>query len=169
MGIEQNQKRRSDPRVYADRFTESDYSIGRFDHKCEVGTTRETLLDPGYWSHVSERLTPYSKITVRCDDGTFYAELLVLDCGRGWAKLQVLNWWALSTIDVAQSQSSAGKREDYDILWKGNNKKHVVIRLSDQQVLYEGGQRKEVAELWLADFMAGKAHRTVPIDETQPG
>lgn len=154
-----------DPRIQVDRFQVADQTLGSFDAKTEIGITQEQLLRPEYWSHVSERMTPYSEITVRCDDGTYYAKLLVLDCGRGWAKMQLLNWWNLTTSDVAQTQSRAGTAEDYAILWKGPTRKHIVQRISDQQVIHEGEQRKDGAAAWLAEFLAGKAKKEQTADE----
>lgn len=157
-----SEQRREEPRVHQDRFNVSDFSIGRFDHKAQVGVTKQHLLSQEYWTHVSELMTPYSEITVRNDDGTYYAKLLVLDCGRGWAKVQLLQWHDLTTADVAMTQSVAGSRSDYEIVWKGPTKMHVVIRRSDSQVINEGEhKRKESAEAWLVDFLASKARKAV--------
>ena len=161
MAVNANQGRKQEPRVFGDRFNGSDYTTGRFDHKCEPGIDRKTLLDPAYWSHVSELMTPYSEIAVRCDDGTYYAKYLVLDCGRGWAKVQELNWWNLSTVDVAQSQSSAGARDLYDIVWKGPTRKHVILRVSDQTVLHEGEQRKESRPQCIRATLIQKMRRSI--------
>lgn len=152
-------RKKEDPRCYADRFSEADFTVGRFDHKTMVGITREHLLHPEYWSHVSERMTPYSEVTVRCDDGTYYAKLLVLDCGRGWAKMQVLSWHNLTTSDVAQSQSPTAEESEFEITWKGGNRKYIVQRRSDQQVLHEGELRKDGAEIWLKEYLSGKARK----------
>lgn len=154
-----------EPRIQNDRFQVSDFTVGRFDAKSEIGTTQEDLLTPEYWSHVSERMTPYSEVTVRCDDGTYYAKFLVLDCGRGWAKMQLLNWWSLTTADVAQTQSSVGTAADYDILWKGSTRKHIVQRKSDQIVLHEGEQRKDAAVAWLNEFLIDKAKVQKSVEE----
>jgi len=149
---------KEDAKIQTDRFKPAESTLGKWDAKTEIGTTREHLLKPEYWSHVSELMTPWSEITCRCEDGTYYAKLLVLDCGRGWAKVQVLNWYSLTTGDVAQSQSSTGTKDDYDIIWKGANMKHIVQRKSDQVVIHEGEQRKASAEAWLDEYLASKAH-----------
>jgi len=155
-------EQKRDARIYTDRFKVADFTLGKFDAKVEIGTTRADLLKQEYWSHVSELMTPYSEITVRCDDGTFYAKYLVLDCGRGWAKVQELNWWNLTTTDVAQTQSIAGTLEDFDIIWKGGSRKHIIQRKSDQVVLHEGLQRKEAAQDWLKDSLEKRVTSTVP-------
>lgn len=149
---------KKDARIYNDRFRVADSTLGRFDAKVEAGTTKDDILRPEYWSHVAELMTPWSEITVRTDDGTWYAKLLVLDCGRGWAKMQLLNMWSLTTVDVAQSQSSPGTADDYDIIWKGGTRKHIVQRKSDQVVIHEGEHRKDSASAWLKEFLANKAH-----------
>lgn len=151
---------RKDLRIYDDRFRPEESTLGRWDAKVEMGTTRADLLKPEYWSHVAERITPWSEITVRAEDGTFYAKYLVLDCGRGWAKLQELNWWNLTTKDVAQTQSSAGQIDDYALEYKGTTRKWIVLRKVDQTVLDEGKPSKEAARLWLEEFLTAKARTT---------
>ena len=155
-------KSKEQPRVHRDRFAVADFTIGKFDHRAQAGITREQLLTPEYWSHVAELMTPWSEITVRPDDGIYYAKFLVRECTRGWAKVKLLEWHDLNTPDVAMSQSKAGERNDYDIVWKGPTKKHVVIRKSDSQVISEGEHmRKEQAEAWLADFLTTKARKAM--------
>ena len=44
------------------------------------------ILHPDFWGHIAAKLRPYDEIKVRCDDGTFYAQLLVL-AGRGSASM----------------------------------------------------------------------------------
>ena len=147
-----------DAKIQTDRFKPAESTLGKWDAKTETGVTREQLLKPEYWSHVSELMTPWSEITARCEDGTYYAKLLVLDCGRGWAKVQVLAWHSLTTADVAQSQSSAGTADDYDIIWKGASLKHIIQRKSDQVVIHQGEQRKDGAKVWLDEYLSSKAH-----------
>lgn len=159
MAVTANQtKKKEERRVFGDRFNEADFSTGRFDHKCEAGldAPRKLFLVPEYWSHVAEKMTPYSRITVRCDDGSFYGEYLVMDCGRGWARLHELGWWNLTSKDVAMSQSDAGVESDYEIVHKGPNRKWVVLRKSDQVSLHDGESVKLVAQQWLDNYLSGK-------------
>ena len=117
---------------------------------------------PEYWSHVSKRLVPFTEISVRCDDGTYYAKFLVLDCGPGWAKVHLLNWWDLVAADAAAAQSPAGSEDDYEIVWKNNTLKHVVIRRADQQLMHSGEARKTAAQEWLKDHLSKKVHTQAP-------
>lgn len=161
----QKQKDRDTPRVYKDgeRWRGAEFANNTWYLRIEQGITKAQLLAQEFWAHVAEDLRPYDEIKVRCDDGTVYATLLVLDCGRAFANVQVLQWHNLTTADVAETRTNMGATGDYKIEWKGANKKFVITRLSDQQVIREGqDQRKESAEAFLRDFIEGKAHVAVP-------
>lgn len=153
---------------YGERFGEAEFSLARFHHKTEMGITKAQLLNPEYWSFVGERMSPYSEIIVRSDDGTYYARFLVLDCGRNFAKVQCLDWYNLTTRDVAESQSAVGTAKDYDIIWKGNRVKHIIQRKSDGAVIHEGIQLKETAVHWLTNFLETKAPTNIPEEEQSP-
>lgn len=148
-----------DARVYmGERFKGAEYANSDWRHRMEIGITKADLLKPEYWSHVSEHMSPYDEIKLTCDDGTVYARLLVLDCGRTWAKVQILEWYPLTTADVAQSQTNTGEQSDYTIDYKGKDRKFVIQRKSDQAVISEGEHaRKEAAEAWLRDYIQGTA------------
>lgn len=153
------------PRCQVGQLQGDEFAMRRFVHRAPIGIRLQQLLEQEYWSHVSQDMTPYSEVSVRAEDGTFYAKLLVLDCGRSWARMQVLGHWPLTTADVAQSQSQAPKAVDFKIEYKGPNRKYVVLRLSDQAAIHEGEARKEGAEIWLKEYIAGKAHVT-PVPQT---
>ena len=111
----------------------------------EIATTPEHLLDPAYWSNFASSMSPYDLIQVRCDDGTYWCEYLVLACDRTYAKVHPLRVISLTTQDVAATQSLA-----YDMGWKGPHKKFCVIRKSDGAIIHEGEQTKADALAWLS-------------------
>lgn len=160
-GMQQNKDR---PRVYdGDRFQGAEYTNNTWHLRFEQGVTREDILHQEYWSHVSAKMRPYDEIKARCDDGTVYARFLVLDCGRSWAKVHILEWHSLTSADVAQSQTNSGELTDYVIEWKGGSRKFVISRKSDGAVISEGEHgRKEAAELWLSAFIRQKAATASP-------
>src|SRR6266404_9387537 len=47
--------------------------------------TLDEALQPSYWAHVAEQLTPLDEIKVRAEDGSFVAYLIVGWCGRNYA------------------------------------------------------------------------------------
>lgn len=109
-------------------------------------TQPEDLLEPEYWSHVAEKLKPWDKIEARADDGSWYAEYLVLDTSCRWARLALLAKYDLTTSDVSLSQAA---RDEYKIEWKGPARKFCVIRNSDNAMVHEGEQTKVGAHQWL--------------------
>lgn len=115
----------------------------------EPGHTRAHLENPEYWAPLSRKFIPGDKVEVLAEDGSYYAELLVLACDRAWAKMHVLRWDVLTTTDVALSQADKFKVEH-----KGHVKKHCVIRVSDGAILFEGAHTKDVALKWLEDNRA---------------
>lgn len=110
------------------------------------GATVEDIKQPGFWALMAAELSPYDRIEVRADDGTWLAEGVVLGCDRTWAKVHVLNTYKLSTGDVALSQS-----DQYSVEWKGPHKKWTVIRISDQEAVKDQCGTKEEATLWMRE------------------
>lgn len=123
----------------------------------EEGTTREEMRNPAFWAHCAAKLKPYFFVHVRCDDGTFYAKGIVLQVDRTWAVVHILDWYDLTTKDVAQSQAAAtqmGTAADaFEIVYKGPHRKFVVIRKADQAAVQETLKDKATAVMWLAEYL----------------
>jgi len=111
----------------------------------------EEMIDPAYWAHVGPKLKPYDRIEVRAEDGTYFAELLVLACDRTWAKVHVLNWWDLSTQDVAITEAAAASSK-FEIKHTPGLRWHV-IRKSDRQTMHKDCQTKAEAGSWLTEYL----------------
>ena len=124
----------------------------RFDAQIAQGVAPEALLDPAFWAHHAVRLRPMNEIRARAEDGTWIAELVVLDCSRTWAKVKMLELYRLTTSDVALTQASEQEVRDFisrhNVVYRGPHK-WSVTRKSDKAVLMEGAEQKEGAELWL--------------------
>jgi hypothetical protein len=109
------------------------------------------LLDPAYWAHVTSKFTPWDHIEARANDGTWWAEYIVLSVDRAFARVALLRKVNLTTPDVAMSQSEIPKA--YEVKHRGPHSKWSVIRLSDKQVLFENGALREDAEGWLKNHL----------------
>jgi hypothetical protein len=112
----------------------------------EFGTTIEQVRDEGYFAHIAARLHAYDHIEVRVDDGTWLAQLLVLECGRNWARTHLLSFHNLTSSDVARTMSVPKVR----IEWKGPHLQFCVIRKSDNQILQDKLSSEEAARAWVA-------------------
>lgn len=90
----------------------------------EAGTQPEDLLDEDYWKHVRRAVAPGTKIEVFAEDGSFYAELLVL--GVTDAGLQVAYLFEPRTF--AQSAVADIDFQGHTLRYAGTHRKWVVIR-----------------------------------------
>lgn len=122
--------------------------------KPEPGTPLEAVLDPKYWAHCSAQLAPENVITVIPEGAPWRAELLVLDAGRGYAKVIVLNHVEIESHEVVGDESAA---DDYDVRWAGPHAKWRVVRKSDKKVMIEERATKQDAYLWIASHRKAMA------------
>lgn len=110
-------------------------------------TNPQDLEDPNYWAHVAAKLAPWNKVEVRSEDGTWYAEVLVLESSRNWARVCMLPGFPLrlTTADVSQTLSLP---KGFEVVHRGP-KKWSVVRSLDRAVMHEGEQTKTGALEWL--------------------
>lgn len=104
------------------------------------------LLKPEFWAHVAQKLKRHDRIEAWADNGLWYAELLVLDSGRGWARVHLLQFADLQ-VDSAPGQTI--QKGGYEIIWRGEHHKWSVVRLSDKEVVSEGHGTQGPAVDWL--------------------
>lgn len=141
---EQKPPIKESPRAQDSDFHESSYVRTVWRHHPAVGINKDHLLAPDYWAIISRKLKPGDLIECFAQDGTHYGEFLVLASDRAYAKVQLLSWHSLTTVEVSQAQ-------DFKLEYKGVKMKHCVIRLSDGEVLHQGAQTREEAADWLRE------------------
>ena len=112
-----------------------------------VGTNKDDMENPAFWSHVAMKLKPWDRLEVRCDDGAFFAEYLILACDRLWAKVKELSFVELNAKETELTDVS-----EYKIQWKGPHLKFCVIRTKDGGMLKERMEKDE-ASLWLKEYL----------------
>ena len=115
----------------------------------EMGVGPEQITDPGYWNHVAAQLRQGDRIEVFPDDGTYYAELLVLFAEGSWAKVK-----ALRVEKLTESIDPPKLVEGYDIKHGGPQLKWRVIRIEDKAVVKEGLNTREEASAWVREHVA---------------
>lgn len=144
---EQPKKQLFDPR----RFQLSEYVYRNHTLTVEQGTTLDDVLDKAFFANFASQLSPYDEITVRVDDGTFYARLLVTSCGRTWAVCKPIFHLKLTTADVDMTQAEAF--DGYEVRFRGPACKWSVIRKQDNKLLVEKLDDKLAAETWLSNHV----------------
>lgn len=112
----------------------------------EHGTPFENLLRPEFWAHVARKFTPGDIIEAHAEDGSYFAEMYVIDCGPNWARTGVHK---LSRFDEAVTEPGADNA--FKVEWAGRFSKWRVVRSSDLNVMKDGLPSKDAANLWLSD------------------
>ncbi len=112
----------------------------------DAGTTLEDLLRPSFWLHVAAKLRRMSVINVLSEDETWFAELIVLASGIGFAKVKMLRFVEFYEAEEAATEETAAFTTE--VKWSGPHAKHRVIRKEDGTVLKEGFANKVDAESW---------------------
>lgn len=127
------------------------------------------VIYPGFWAHHSSKFSPWDRIEARAEDGTWFAELLVLDCSRTWAKVHVLSHVKLTTEDASQTMAAmqAAYQEalkDYEIKHRGP-RGWSVVRTADGSVMQDVLGTKDAAAAWLASFAKENRPPTVEVEK----
>lgn len=129
------------------RLREASYDRVIYSATAFEDTTPEDMLKPEYWAHVAATLKSWDRIEARANDGTWWAEFIVLYTGKAMAKVHLIR-----TVDLTEaSPEGHGVNEfaDYQVKWRGPHSKWSVIRNSDSEVVHEGAESKGNAETWL--------------------
>jgi hypothetical protein len=137
------------------RFKNAEYERVIYQACPENGVSFEDVLQPEFWSHVADKLKPTDRIEVLAEDGSYFAELLVIDAGRLYAKVAVLRFVELASSEVPADL--AGDLAEFKVEFKGPVLKHVVVRQSDKQYVQEGIARKADAEAWIREHVKALA------------
>lgn len=150
------------------RLKESQYERRVWSASPQHGTPFEKLLDPNYWAHVAPKLKPWDRIEVQPDGIGYFAELLVVDADRLWAKVKVIRYVDFTSkpavdpsqpaldlgdetpaeLDHEDPEESDNVDDNYLVEFKGSNK-WSVIRKADGEVLKSGYPNKGGANKWL--------------------
>ena len=111
------------------------------------GTPQERLLESDFWVVVAGDFMPWDRIHAVAEDRSFYAELLVIDAGRGYARIEPLGIHTLAPIVTSQ----AGLPPGHEIVHAGPDKLYCVRRIKDGVLLGEGFPSKDEALRFLLD------------------
>jgi hypothetical protein len=114
----------------------------------ELSTPYESLFDPQYWAHVSAKLRPGDRLEIEAEDGSYYAELRVMDAGTLYARVAELKKVDFDDGSVSGDQPVLS---GYEVKWRGPILKWSVLRGKD--AIHDGEQSKGAANSWLAEHI----------------
>ncbi|WP_141232996.1 hypothetical protein [Pseudomonas sp. Irchel 3A7] len=111
----------------------------------ERGITKEMVVLSGLWSVVSDQFHAFDRINCIWADRSAYAELLVLDAGRGYANVILLSFHPLPALLV----SEAGLPPGFDIFYAGPVENgaggYCIKRLCDGVLMSKGHHNRNDA------------------------
>ena len=113
-------------------------------------TNPEDLLVPDYWAHVADRMKQYDRVEALANDGTWWAEYMVVACGRAYAQLVLLHKFNLDPVIPGRDNSAL---RAYEVKHRGPHSQWSVIRLNDKEVVHEGSQTESAANTWLTNHL----------------
>ncbi len=111
------------------------------------GVTVERLTDHDFWSIVSTDLQPFDTIHVVAADRSYYAELLVVDCGRGYAAVELLLHKPLAPLLTITDRLPPG----FELKYAGPESQWQAIRLCDGVVIGTGFANRDACLQHLLD------------------
>lgn len=117
----------------------------------EPNTPLDALLEPKYWAHVSAKFRPRDRIEVDAEDGSYFAELIVADAGRLFAKVNLLRKYELTPVEMKEISP------DFEVRWAGPHAKWRVVRKSDRGLIKEGFENRQEAEMYLQSHVRAMA------------
>ena len=120
----------------------------------ELGTTLEDMTKSSYWAHVGKMLRPWDKIEVRAEDGSFYAEFIVRDAGRNWAKVELV---FSHTFTVPGVTEQTAVDNGFTVKYAGPHAKYRVLRKADNSVMRDGFVTQADAEQWVREHIKSLA------------
>lgn len=100
----------------------------------DKGIRRENLCESDLYALISDQLHPYDRLSVVAADKSFFADLLVLETGRGWCQIMELGYWSLPALLVIGDGLPPG----FDIEYKGPDSLYVCTRICDGVVIGSG-------------------------------
>lgn len=106
------------------------------------------VLESDYWTHC-KMLKAKDRIEAIAKDGTWFADLLVVNVGQQGAKLKVLHY-----VGLTENKQEAMSADGFKVEFAGRHKWRVV-RLQDHEVMHSGEDSRESAQAWLNAHIAG--------------
>lgn len=132
------------------RLRLAEHEIKHYVVTVEAGTTVDDILTPEYWAITSRQFGPGDEITVRADDETFYAKLLVRAVSHAWMRVHLLHY---SDLQIKTPEAALEPAPMFVVEWGGGSHKYRVRRASDNEVVSKHHPDKQTAQAWLDDYL----------------
>lgn len=117
-----------------------------------VGTTREDMLTPSFWTHVARRMKPMSEVRAMPRDGNWYGVYLVIYADQSHARVKELSFHVLDSV-----ADPGAEADPYYVSWisPAPNVQFGVRRKSDKHIMEKGFRTRELALEWKHQNLPG--------------
>lgn len=119
--------------------------------RVDNNVTIEDILKPLFWTHCSGTIKAGDRVEIMPQDGSWYAEFMVMATGTTWSRVVLLQKFELDKAPPSPLQLA-----DYDISYGSPTTKHRVLDKATRQVIKDGFETKEAAQKFIEDLHAGK-------------
>jgi hypothetical protein len=146
-------------RQHDKNFGLGSFKFNRWSAELDEAQTLEQALEPTFWTGQVDTIMGQDKskprgrgdiIEVRKADSGLYAELLVIEIGKGFVKVKLIARAEPEAVEVPAKSALTTR-------WNAGAKTHDVIRKADGQVMRGGFQTKATAAAWIADHIKAMA------------
>lgn len=121
------------------------------------GETIENAKSSEWWANVASQFKLWDRIELRAEDGSWFAELVVLAASRLALDARVISYTEFDAPAVADARDAESLPSILDVNYGGPVHKYRVIRKADSEVLAHGLSKK-AAIAWAWDYaQTGKA------------
>lgn len=131
------------------RFQNADHYCTAYAVVLPADQSLDDALNPEFWAHVASKLRQHDTIRIIPEDGSYFAELLVINADRAYAKVKLLRHIPLDE----PAADSVAALIDLFVKWDGPHNKFAVVRKSDGEKLKVGFVEKVEAQRWLDDHL----------------
>jgi hypothetical protein len=135
-------------KLHPARFAEAAQSRNVWAATPTHDTKYEDLFAPEYWAHIAVRARPGDFIEVFAEDGSYWAQLIVLSAGR-----QALSVAEIQRRDLQRGNALPEAGSGVIVEWKGPHLKYCVLRTKDNERVSEKHESRLQAENAAAEYL----------------
>lgn len=125
-------------------FREADYRRTEYLVTADPGTKIADLTTRDYWAHVAAKMRARDRVEVHAHDGSWMAEMLVVQASRVGATLAILHKHDLTKAAATPAASA----DEVNITFRGFAK-WSAVRKADKKVLVDGLDSEQEVRDWL--------------------
>lgn len=134
-------------------FHTRDWSYSAHVDRPNYGVLLKDVLEDSYWSNVAAKLKVGDQIEIQPEGLTYYAKLIVVDCGPAFAKVKVLAFNDLTDERAAPDQEPLQTSVALGVKYVAERAGpwFRVKRVPDNEIMKTGFRSMKAAEAWAAE------------------